>query len=402
MSNKNEKDVKDMISDFVNSKDQFLHEEIIAQIKRESFGIVDEKIGTTNCNDLEIDSALQYENVISEKEEQIKKLEEQIHQLTTNEKTSKPTQTTVAEPTATKPINSDDLRIEFLNFTSAHIQQFNVRIKKTEELIEQLSQKAQLIPTKAPQNNYPKWLQWLNIFALACISLYFILMLVFPNSNKKINSQVDINTPAQSTTEQAQTTANTHLNNAKIENAQPIAKVEKKEPTSTPKEEKLPFNTNNQKEPPSNVQVAPPTSTPSNQTANIAYSPTPLANNQTPQNISSKPVLEKKSNPNENHIVSKNVNPNRNLISKSKDDKKGKSNVPKIESNTSNNSVKNNVAAISNQVKVAKKAPTPNMTESNFQEKATAINQTPKSNPTPIKTNETKTPPKQKVYFGED
>jgi hypothetical protein len=43
-------------------------------------------------------------------------------------------------PSAAEPITRDDLKIEFLNFTSAHIGQFNNRIRKTEEIVAALAQ----------------------------------------------------------------------------------------------------------------------------------------------------------------------------------------------------------------------------------------------------------------------
>jgi hypothetical protein len=80
-------------------------------------------------------------------------------------------------------ITKDDLKLEFLNFTSAHIDQFNNRIKKTEEIVSSLLQQQ---PNEfKTQKSFPKWLPWLNV-ALLSVSTLLLLGLFF--SDKTSNS----------------------------------------------------------------------------------------------------------------------------------------------------------------------------------------------------------------------
>jgi hypothetical protein len=82
---------------------------------------------------------------------------------------------------STKPIGADDLRMEFLNFTSAHIQQFNTRIKRTEELIESQIQKNQQPSENKNRKEFPQWLYWTNLAALALIAVYCLFSMFRPN-----------------------------------------------------------------------------------------------------------------------------------------------------------------------------------------------------------------------------
>ncbi len=188
MNNSNSRDVQDLIAEFVNSKNQLLHEEIISSIKRESF-----------ANQLEeespqVDISAQENEVPAKKPaEDIEILKKKIEHLTERnlelqqELTINQMQESQTIASA-KPIGADELRMEFLNFTSAHIQQFNTRIKKTEELIESQIQKNQGPSEKKTQRDYPVWLFWANTAALGLIAVYFIFQLFSGNDKQAISS----------------------------------------------------------------------------------------------------------------------------------------------------------------------------------------------------------------------
>lgn len=126
---------------------------------------------------------------LAKAQQQIKNLENQlseakkstiISQTQTSKSDRKPVYGMSASTPNTESINRDDLKLEFLNFTSAHIDQFNTRIKKTEELISALANQ-QPIETKKEKANTP-WSQWINTGLLAaCAAL--LLGLYFKNNS---------------------------------------------------------------------------------------------------------------------------------------------------------------------------------------------------------------------------
>lgn len=77
-----------------------------------------------------------------------------------------------------KSISLDELRKEFLNFSHIHLDQFNTRIKKTEEIIESQNNSIlalqQFKPNQTGSNNF---LQKLNTFLLALITLALLALL---------------------------------------------------------------------------------------------------------------------------------------------------------------------------------------------------------------------------------
>lgn len=182
MNNSSSRDVQDLIAEFVSSKNQLLHEEIISSIKRESFaGMLEEE--KENASD---DSTQIIQQAMKAPIDNMEALEKKVEELTARnmelqqELIMAQMQDSQNKAFA-KPMGADDLRMEFLNFTSAHIQQFNNRIKKTEELIESLTQKAQNPNEKKSKNDYPQWLMWANILALGLIALYFLFQIFSGN-----------------------------------------------------------------------------------------------------------------------------------------------------------------------------------------------------------------------------
>lgn len=88
-----------------------------------------------------------------------------------------------------KPIGTDELRMEFLNFTSAHIQQFNTRIKKTEEMIANHIQHSKSDQGKQQQGAYPKWLLWLNISVIILFG-FFLITNIFVSKNQSTDNVI--------------------------------------------------------------------------------------------------------------------------------------------------------------------------------------------------------------------
>lgn len=133
-------------------------------------------------------------------------------------------------------MTKNDLKIEFLNFTSAHIDQFNNRIKKTEDIV------ANYVKT-APQEQKmqklaPQWLPWLNAILLTLSSILLIGILYTLNSNK--NSTQINTTPITSSTEnkipeKSEDISKLNDANTKQQKADAIAKeIEAKKATPTP------------------------------------------------------------------------------------------------------------------------------------------------------------------------
>lgn len=208
------RDVQDLIAEFVSSKNQLLHEEIISSIKKESFAHLEEQEEAVHQDPLQeiISEELPIECTDTHKkmepiqEESLKEvvagpinipldmksnLEDSIRDLTRQntllrEELAKMNAPSLGDSLPQKAMSSDDLRMEFLNFTSAHIQQFNHRIKKTEELIEALGQKSQQQPEKKAGNGFPVWLQWANLIALLLIASYFIIQFFTKSTSEPV------------------------------------------------------------------------------------------------------------------------------------------------------------------------------------------------------------------------
>ena len=108
--------------------------------------------------------------------QRITELEAQLKSSTAKPQERKPIYGMAAAESNTQLITKDDLKLEFLNFTSAHIDQFNNRIKKTEEIVSSLLlQQPNEVKT---QKTFPAWLPWLNV-ALLSVSTLLLLGLFF-------------------------------------------------------------------------------------------------------------------------------------------------------------------------------------------------------------------------------
>lgn len=110
--------------------------------------------------------------------QRIAELESQLKSSTQTPKSQerKPIYGMAAAESNSQLITKDDLKLEFLNFTSAHIDQFNNRIKKTEEIVSSLLQQQ---PNEVKtQKSFPAWLPWLNV-ALLTVSTLLLLGLFF-------------------------------------------------------------------------------------------------------------------------------------------------------------------------------------------------------------------------------
>lgn len=110
--------------------------------------------------------------------QRIAELESQLKSSTPTPKSQerKPIYGMAAAESNSQLITKDDLKLEFLNFTSAHIDQFNNRIKKTEEIVSSLLQQQ---PNEVKtQKSFPAWLPWLNV-ALLTVSTLLLLGLFF-------------------------------------------------------------------------------------------------------------------------------------------------------------------------------------------------------------------------------
>ncbi len=258
------RDVQDLIAEFVSSKNQLLHEEIISSIKRESFAhlkdqeeavhqqppheIISEEIPNSvidNGNKIEPI----HEEILNEVRDSLanrpleskESMEETIRDLTRQnallrEELTKMSGIAGGDTLPQKAMSSDDLRMEFLNFTSAHIQQFNHRIKKTEELIEALGQKSQQQPERNTGNAFPIWLQWANMIALLLIASYFLIQF-FTKSNTASASNSHHNLPSE-TAAMATPATKTLVPDAPQKKALPVDKS-----IETPKQASTPFHT---------------------------------------------------------------------------------------------------------------------------------------------------------------
>lgn len=92
---------------------------------------------------------------------------------------------TAAQP-STDGITKDDLKLEFLNFTSAHIDQFNTRIRKTEEMVTNLANNQPRETAKSTST--PKWTQWLNTALLTLCSILLIALLLKKNEPQELQT----------------------------------------------------------------------------------------------------------------------------------------------------------------------------------------------------------------------
>lgn len=98
-----------------------------------------------------------------------------------------------ASQPSTETITRDDLKLEFLNFTSAHIDQFNTRIKKTEDIVASLAQNQPRAAAVQPAK--PGWMQWMNTLLLGICTL-LLLGLFFDNSKEAASEEKTVAAPA--------------------------------------------------------------------------------------------------------------------------------------------------------------------------------------------------------------
>ncbi len=203
MNNSNKRDVQDLIAEFVSSKNQLLHEEIISSIKRESFTnqFTEEEKQPETLAETTLPLAQEQPHV--QEQPLAQDLEQKIAELTArnNELQQELTMLQMQESqtiASTKPIGADDLRMEFLNFTSAHIQQFNTRIKRTEELIESQLMKQQQPADQKLKKEYPGWLIKANLVLLGLVSVYLIYLAFFQSpSGNAPDAQAETEVSAQ-------------------------------------------------------------------------------------------------------------------------------------------------------------------------------------------------------------
>lgn len=137
-------------------------------------------------------------------EQKVKQLEEKLNQLqntktkTTNQE-RKPVYGMAAATPNNETITKEDLKLEFLNFTSAHIDQFNNRIRKTEELVASI---ANTTPQEVQKSNGgSSRFQWLNTALLAICTL-LLLALYFKkdiNSSTESNAEIQANSVVSAT-----------------------------------------------------------------------------------------------------------------------------------------------------------------------------------------------------------
>ena len=303
MNNSNDRDVQDLIAEFVSSKNQLLHEEIISSIKRESFANMQEDTAELNAKE----TSTPHKQTVTEN---ISDLKKQIEALTARnlELQQELTMSQMQESqtlSSAKPMGTDDLRMEFLNFTSAHIQQFNTRIKKTEELIESLTQKTQGPTEKKSGKDFPLWLFWTNIAVLGIIALYFILQLFTneptaePVSQKTtIEEPKVVNEPKKQTAPITQSTPQSTLpaeNKTTINNDAENIVTETPQPVSTPfRVANTPSVASKPTETPVNTQKAPinvkPLPTPTPQPVKTIVTPSPVNTVMASSNKASKPM----------------------------------------------------------------------------------------------------------------
>ncbi len=169
-----------------------------------------------------------------------------------------------------EPISKDDLKMEFLNFTSAHIDQFNTRIKKTEELIS--NQSNQTITETKTQKTYPAWLIWLNMGLLGLVSMLLLVQFFTRNKNSEITT-----TSSSSNTSSAIEQLNNEVNNNNNKSA-----------TSLQEKEKVDINTTTQSTNSTSVK----------EETNTTTTPSQVASNTQPTASSSQPTNSVASKPN--------------------------------------------------------------------------------------------------------
>lgn len=234
MNNSNKRDVQDLIAEFVSSKNQLLHEEIISSIKRESFTnqYTEEESQTseqtTEPTPKTASGALELEEKIAELTKRNNELQQELTMLQMQESQ------TIA---SAKPIGTDELRMEFLNFTSAHIQQFNTRIKRTEELIESQLTKQQQPAVQKSRNEYPGWLIKANLGLLALVSIALIYLVFFqspPVTPSERNAFTQTSATAPEAVQEEQKSAETNHQETPASSSTFTATAATTEPGSTP------------------------------------------------------------------------------------------------------------------------------------------------------------------------
>lgn len=369
MNNSNPRDVQDLIAEFVTSKNQLLHEEIISSIKKESFSkrqqeeaaqeeaipqMTDQETQVNTGNKENTAALLQKIEALTARNLELQQ-ELTILQMQESQ--------TIA---SAKPIGTDDLRMEFLNFTSAHIQQFNTRIKRTEELIESQIQKNQQPAENKSRGDFPLWLFWTNIAALSLIAIYFLFSLFSSNDHESVAENTEVTTQAATiqTTPAAQTVE-----------AQPVSANKATEATETNIKSEVPAATTTFSATPSNAEAA---STPFRKAGTAVSNTTATAANSIPKN-ENKPVTNREATVNNNSII--------------------KQNAAVVKERKAGNEIVTPAPKVANKVAPAatmapKKQNTVSVSRTIAKQPAASENPKPKT--------EKKSAPQEKVYFGED
>jgi hypothetical protein len=158
--------------------------------------------------------------------QRIAELESQLKSSNQTQKSQerKPIYGMAAAESNSQLITKDDLKLEFLNFTSAHIDQFNNRIKKTEEIVSSLLQQQ---PNEVKtQKSFPAWLPWLNV-ALLTVSTLLLLGLFF--SDKTSNS-----TMANTASTVVEASEVPKSNTPQVVKSKPLESAPSKQPINSP------------------------------------------------------------------------------------------------------------------------------------------------------------------------
>jgi hypothetical protein len=193
---------------------------------------------TTNVHTVELNNA---NNKIQSLEVQINELQSKLNNAIAEKNTAtqaldnksksekpKPIYGMAAAVPSTEQITKDDLKMEFLNFTSAHIDQFNTRIKKTEELIANQASHTP-IETKS-QKSYPTWLTWLNMALLGLVSILLLSkFLIDKNATNNLSNIPVTSNTAQDIKNEVVATSNNESNSSKSQSNQTTSNQPAKE-----------------------------------------------------------------------------------------------------------------------------------------------------------------------------
>lgn len=298
-----------------------------------------------------------------------------------------------------KPIGTDELRMEFLNFTSAHIQQFNTRIKKTEEMIANHIQNSKSDQGKQQQGVYPKWLLWLNLGAIFLFVIFLVANL-FVGKNQStenvITTAAPITTEAATVTQEVKSTTapNVEKNVTKKE----IAPVNNSSTISKNTNTQLPFQ---------NVQA-----TAKNTVASV---PTPVsANSTTPEKVNKQKIatpIVKEVPKGITPVVKQNVTANNNTKATNSNGVNNNTKVNEVRASNNNEAIVNTNKSYDNKTRntaLPKQATSINNSPTEktglVSKSVASINNTQNNtnNNTQPKNTEKKAATNAPVYFGED